>query len=325
MQYSIVMIDETPFCFWDLDIRKKNEDFIQGYDPMYFEVVSSMMYHYLDEGNLSDKEKQYMSFGIRLLLSQITEAFFSLLTASLQSPDCIYGWLFKYRSNQLHSVINKISKDIPIKNKLKLTDISWQSISNIIHQFKLEDMEKEKSIKEKFALFWGRMAKEFQSEDFLSVYNSMKHGYRVSPGGVFVAFGLEKIPGKAVSPKDMQSLGGSKYGASHYYIDEKISDGKNIRLRQRTTNWCPRSIWEQIALLRISISNVLSFLKIYHRHDPKDVQFTWPEDLKDFDRDLQQSPGVLNVSFDFEIQERDIKKYSKNDLVELWNKTYSLD
>jgi len=325
MQSALIMVDENPYCFWDWDLRNKNEEFLREYDPMYFESLSSMFFHYLDEEEeFSDEQRQYMSFGLRFLLSQAAESLFALMAATLQAPDCIYGWLFKYRGNQLNSVIGKIASGIPVRNKFKLSQTTWDSISNLIHSFQLEDKEKELRIKQKYGEFWSRLSSDFLSDEFSSIYNSIKHGYRAHPGGMFVSVGRETVPGQAAKPEDMVPLGGSKYGATYYYSDPDIDDNRNIRLRKRTTNWSPRALWYQIALIRYSMSNLISFLRLQHGHDPKDAQFIWPENLEDFSKDLETTPGTLNVSFDMQISEKHIKKLSKEEMIAIYDKHFGV-
>jgi len=282
------------------------------------------MFHYLDEAeDISDKDRQYMSLGIRNIHAQATETLFALMSATLQAPDCVYGWLFKYRIHQLNSIVTKIRNGDFLRNKFRLPNITWSVISNLIHTFTLEDKERETAIKHQYADFWSRLSSEFISSEHTSIYNSIKHRYRARPGGMFLSIGKEKIPGQPANPEDMQTLGGSKYGASYYYIDPKTSDSKNFRLRIRTTNWSPKGIWIQIALIRFSISNLISFLRIQHGHDPKDSPFIWPENIDDFTEDLKTTPGTLNASFDIVISDRQIQKLTKKELIALYDEHFS--
>lgn len=325
MQSVIVMINKNPLCFWDWDIRKNNEEFISNYDPLYFDTIASLLYHNLESEESTKEQKQYFSFALRSYLSHASECLFSLLGATLQSPDCVYGWLHKYTTNDLNSLIDRISIGDKIHNKLMLSNVDWESLSNTINSFFLKDKVKSIRIKKQYAEFWQRLASEYRSRDFTNTYNSMKHGFRATPGGVFVSFGIEKSFGEKANRKDMKSLGGSKYGASFYYEEYPTKSKHNIRLCEKTVNWLPKNIWYQIGLIRLSLSNIISFLKIYHNHDPKSVQFAWPENLDDFEFDLHNVMGALSATWKIDINESDIRDVTKEEIIQLYNKNYTVE
>ncbi|MCH8011300.1 MAG: hypothetical protein IIA61_05035 [Candidatus Marinimicrobia bacterium] len=325
MQFVIIMINNKPFCFWDWNIKKKNEEFISEYDPLYFDTIASMLHHHLEDEKTTKKQKQYISFALRSYLSHAAESLFALLGATLQAPDCIYGWLFKYRNSDLNSLIDNISKGARIRNKLRLSYVDWESLSNTIHQFELEDQEKNNKIKRHFADFWQRLSSEYRSKDFENIYNSIKHGYRARPGGVFISFGLEKTHGKPATPNDMKSLGGSEYGATYFFEEFPTNSNHNIRLHEKTINWLPKNIWYQIGLIRLSLSNIISFLKLYHNQDPETAQYAWPENLEDFEFDLRNTTGTLGFTMNIEVKKSDIRDISKEEITQLYDKHYMVE
>jgi len=287
---------------------------LQEYDPLYFEKVSSLLYHYIEEaGDFEEQARQYLSFSLRLLLSQATESLLALIAAALQAPDCVYGWLYKYRNSQLREIVEKINNGSPLRNRLSLNPVTWDSITKRMLAVDFKDEEKGKRVCDEFSLFWTRLARDFLSEEYSCVYNSMKHGFRASPGGMYIAIGKEDIPGEA--SKSMHSLGGSKYGATYLYPDPKISRDRTLRLLSKTVNWSPKGIWFQIALIRFSINNVLSFLKVINGVDPETVQFMWPDNLDDFKRDLETSPKALSFTMNQEISSNIIRYFTKEEML----------
>ena len=277
MQYSIIVVDDTPYCFWDWDIKGKNIDFIKHFDPKYFEYLAAMHYRIIDSEDSDNKEKQYSSIAIRNAYSHALETLFALMGAMFQAPDCVAGWLKKYKTVELYSLVKKIHRNQKFRKKIILSEYSWKGISETVHQFKLEDETKTREIKDNFAAFWQRLANDFLDKEFQSEYNSIKHGYRVQPGGFKLAFGLQTEFGKPAPPEKMQLLGGSDYGSTFFIEEYPAGDKNNIWLRRKSRNWLPKNFVHALNLISMSIENIKSFLLIVNGIDPQEVRFSWPE------------------------------------------------
>ncbi|HEV7746101.1 MAG TPA: hypothetical protein VGO56_13965 [Pyrinomonadaceae bacterium] len=89
-------VNETPYCFWDLDVHGKNLEFVNKIDPKYFEHIADL------HGELLEADqKQYAAAALRLAYSHGLETLFALLCPAVQAPDCVIGWFLKYRNSEL--------------------------------------------------------------------------------------------------------------------------------------------------------------------------------------------------------------------------------
>ena len=66
------LVDETPCCLWDTDIRQRNLDFLDSIDPGYFEHIAD-----LHGESLEGDEKQYAATALRVAYFQGLETLFA--------------------------------------------------------------------------------------------------------------------------------------------------------------------------------------------------------------------------------------------------------
>lgn len=313
IQCALFAIDETPLCLWDLDIGKHNMDFINSIDPGYFEHIANIHSQLLD-----GEEKQYAANALRLAYSQGLESLFALLCATLQAPNCVVGWLLKYRNNELDSVVKKISERRPIYSKFQVNHMSWDTVATIIlSHLSASDSEKDKRIVKSFGRLWTRFASDFLNDNRSNEYNSMKHGTRAKMGGFSLALGLEDTPGVPAPPERMRTVGYSEFGSS-FFVAERLHDSRNFRVRQQALNWNPENIIYGLRFVALSISNVVSFLKIANGIKENDVQFTYPSDESTFEEPWKRSTG-MNIGFNSPIEEGDIRPVSKEDILSVYS------
>jgi hypothetical protein len=109
IHYSRFAVHETPYCLWDWNIRKLNLDFLETINPGYFEHVAN-----IHGQALESDEKQYAATALRVAYSHGLESLFTLLCAMVQAPDCVAGWLLKYRNKELFDVVRKIDQGSPV-------------------------------------------------------------------------------------------------------------------------------------------------------------------------------------------------------------------
>ena len=311
-QHSSFMIDDVPWCVWDWNLGELNATFIDGLDPSYFEYLAEVHGCALD----SKASDQHAAVALRTSYHHAMEAFFALLGAMIQAPDCVIGWLHKYTNQQLESLVLKINKRLPVKGKLKLKDFSWKGLAAVVFtHISLPDKVKEQRIKDEFGKFWGRLADDFVSPKCTAEYNSFKHGMRLRACGFNLAAGLEGVPGVACPPEQMQSLGGSRYGSSIYVADRFDGVDKcNIRLTHHARNWLPGEFIARLTLLAISMRNVVSFLKIILGAKPNEQQFVWPSDFALFEACWQGGVGVVDASVNLVLTKDDIAPRTKDEI-----------
>lgn len=322
MQHTPIFIDDRPFCFWDHDLKGKNIDFLEGFDPNYFGFLANSFYDIITDEDQPSENQQYAAIGIRNTYSHASETLFAILFGSLQAYDFIPGWLYKYRPRDLYSLIEKFNSHQPFRLKITPDELSWNGLSNMINQFETESAEHTLEIKNQFGLFLQRTASQYLDDDFRKEYNSIKHGLRVKPGGFKAAFGIETIPGKPTLPENMQSLGGSLYGSSFFTEELPTDDSRNIRLRNKSLNWIPKNFYLGVKLICELLSNIKSFLLTANRVDNTTLTYHWPSNIKTFEEQFRESPGILSMNFDLIVNPKDINTLSKNEITELFDTRY---
>lgn len=67
-----------------------------------------------------------------------------------------------------------------------------------------------------FSTLWYRFAGDYLNENLIAEYNSLKHGFRINPGGFKLMVGPESTPGVAAPAERMTSLGSSEFGSSFF-------------------------------------------------------------------------------------------------------------
>lgn len=296
-QYGLFLVDERAFCLWDQDVKKINLDFLNDIDPEYFEYLADVNFEKL--GDEKEETHQYAALAIRTAFSQGLETLFALLFASIQAPHCVPAWMNLYKNNELYSLVRKINEYKKINSLLKVQVLNWSTISEAIYEaLLLDDKEKESTIKRGFGQLWSRFAAIFLQDDFGNEYNSIKHGLRIRTGGFSFAMGVQDAPGIPAPKERMMLMGKSKFGTSYYDINRIGSMKEHVQIRRNSRNWDPEDMVWGLKLISISISNVISALKIHNGIKPDDVQFHWPSDLESFNGPWKRSRtlGVTSMT-----------------------------
>jgi hypothetical protein len=318
LQYSFFLVDERPFCLWDIDLKKRNLEFLESLDPSYYEYMANLHIQNIGEDDdARSKESQHAALAMRTVYSQALETLFALISAFIQAPRCIPAWINLYQNHELRNVIDKIHNHKHLLSQIKPEFLSWSSISEIVFQsLVFEDKEKEASVKDGFAQLWSRFASDFLDKEFNREYNSIKHGLRVRPGGFSFAFGPQSKPG--VPAEKMTLLGKSDFG-SGYLTADKIGDwNHHVQMKRHNRNWHPEDLGWGLHMAAMSISNVQSGAKILNGVKPEAVQFHSPTDLSAFLEPWNRSHkiGVTSMSgFGILIQPDYIEPFPKKRII----------
>jgi hypothetical protein len=319
LEFAVFMVNDKPYCLWsDKNIKEYSLQFLNKIDPGYF--------IYQADTNLKKlnykKYKQHAALAIRTAYSHGLETLFSLICASIQAPYCIPGWLLLCSNTQLKKIVSKINSHEQVNTLFKNQPLNWENISRTVHaQLVLEDKEKEDAIKNNFGDLWGRFAAEFLSDAFSKEYNSIKHGFRVKPGGFSFALGTEEFHGAHASQENMQLIGKSEFGSS---FEDCINIGENkrhIQLRLNSMNWDPEDMVWGLYLVSMSISNIVSFLKVINGVDATKVKYSWPSDTDTFLEPWQRKKllGVTSLTgLATKIPVELITNYSENELLDFY-------
>lgn len=310
MQNSIFLVNDEPYCLWDVDLQARNFQFLKGLDADYFD--------YCLKAHAETDDEQRAVVALRISLHHAIETLFSLIGALVQAPDCAYAWIAKCKTDELRTFVRRIAREnSKIHNRLNIESVSWQTISEVVFQTYLPGTERQRETIEKFAGFWERLADDFLEQDSIDEYNSIKHGFRIRRGGFSIAIGVE--PAYGVSPPDdqMQPLGHSEFGASFFTIESIRSDKKDraVRARSRSVNWSLENIMLSFQLAYLSINNVISALKIINGWKTSECKFLRPENGQDFEKPWNYHPGVSSFTIDYNIDETNTLKTTKQDLL----------
>ncbi len=314
LQYRFFVVDEKPYCLWDTDIKERTIKFLESVDPTYFMHVADTHFESLAEAN-----SQQCALVIRSTYAQSLETLFALIGAAVQSPYCVPGWILKYGSHDLRSVVKKIQDHQPLLSHLQRKNLSWAIIAEaLLAWLALEDKNKECSIKTSFAKLWSRLASDFLDETSIHEYNSIKHGLRLRAGGFSLALGREETPGVPAPAENMRLWAKSEYGSS-FLVSEKFGQMKHhIHFVHHAHNWNPEDLVWGIHLVSISISNVLSALKILNGIPSERVRFEWPNDLASFDEPWRRAITLGTRAMSFQptvIPEELITPFSKEEIL----------
>jgi hypothetical protein len=214
------------------------------------------------------------------------------------------------------TAITKGNASFPIK--LNLDHVTWEEISKTINRFSYKDENRTIETKKLFGTLWTQFAKDFIDEYSVWEYNSIKHGFRITPGGFTVEFGIEDNYGVPAPPEKMEVLGSSEFGNS-FFRAEQIVDSKddpNLRIARINIAWNPEAIAYSLLLISNSISNVISFLKIINGVDPSTVSFTRPVENDIFEKPHADPPSLSRFSMNYQITEESIIRLTREQLKE---------
>jgi hypothetical protein len=314
LQNTIIVVNEEPYCIWEVDLAKRNTEFIEGIDVDYFEYLLNL--------HLDSEDKKRASIALKTTLHHAIETFFSLLGAYIQAPDCAYAWVAKCSNTNLRSLIKKVAdRDSSLFKRLNIEDISWETLAELIFQRYMPNTERAEITKKSFAKFWSRLAHEFLDDKNIDEYNSLKHGFRVRSGGFSLAIGKQPKKGVEAPKEEMASLGGSEHGTTFIRLEPigKIKNNRSFRSRKLSLNWKLEKVILQLQLVSASIVNIVSALKIANGIKASECKFSIPEKREDYEKPWSFSPGVISASFDFVIDETEVEPTTKKQLIQILN------
>jgi hypothetical protein len=270
IQQVQIIVNQSPFCFWDIDVAKSNSEFIEAIDPEYYDHISKQGV----EG-LSSEKKHYFALSLRSNYYHSLETMFAFICATVQSPRYVIGWMQKYSNEDLRQLIENIDKGSDgVRNAFGKERLSWEEISRIILPFKLADTVQDQTFHNHQKAVLEKFAKDFLDSNNVAEYNSIKHGLRTTFGGFSLSFGLEEKPGEAAPPDKMEKLSGSDYG-SKFYIIKRMSDGNkvNLKVKNHHINWNPISLSKKIHLVSKTIRNTLLTMKLLNGIEVQEPTF----------------------------------------------------
>lgn len=319
LYHAIIVVDDEPYQVWEVDLPRRNLEFLNSIDPEYFDYIRST------HGESEDKQRA--SIALRTAYHHALETFFSFVGAYVQAPDCAYGWVSKCSNATLGRVVDRINTGgDDLFTKLNITSASWPEIARLVFEcYKPGSNEQNETI-DLFAKLWRRLASEFLDERRINEYNSIKHGFRVHSGGFSLRVGREHEYGVAPPESEMKSLGGSEYGTSFFTLEQIGEDrgNRSLKSRQHSLNWRLEKVAILLRLLTHSLSNVLAALKVANGVKPGTVKFTRPAESEIFHKAWSYSSGVTCFNVACQIEDASVPATTRRELIETiesWKKT----
>jgi len=142
----------------------------------------------------------------------------------------------------------------------------------------------------------------------------MKHGMRIAPGGSSLSFGVEPSPGE--SPESMKVLSSSRYG-SRFFQSQKVGQtSHHMRIQRTSLNWSALAMAQRLALVSMSINNIISALRVGHGLDASGVDFQRPISPELFEDAFREDVGVRSIRFDSVVKIQPVDEVSRAELLE---------
>jgi hypothetical protein len=303
-----------PHCVYDWQLRDKNLRFIAGIDFDYFTYIAT---RHADD--LEGLEKQRAATALRIAYHHAIETFLTVMGSAIQSPDCVFGWALKCKTDELRSLISDVTANrTHVFNELALSSVTWAEVARVI--FEPCPANAKADIVKSFGAFWNRLAQEFLTEAHQQEYNSLKHGFRIKPGGFSLSYGEEEQPGIPAAPEKMKLLGACEFGSSFLVATPPLGrvckkGEPSFYTRFNALNWNPESLRWALELIGMSIQNVVAFLRRVNG-DTLPLQFVLPDDPSDFAKPWANGPSVLKMSFDVDVRDECVEPLTNETIFE---------
>jgi hypothetical protein len=317
MHQSSFVIDETPYCVCEWDLLERNLRFLESVDPTYFKYIAVTQSQALR--NEDEKIRQPASLALRMTYSQGLETLFAFIFATIQAPECIAGWLLKYRVVDIVNLLSKIRRRKPILSVLKSERPSWRNIASTIFSYAAK--ENIDDLTSLFSGVWESLSSDYLSKNFGDEYNNIKHGLRIRTGGFSLAIGSQKQP--EIPAKQMYLLGKSNYGST-FFVPEKIGNAKaHFRIKQTSRNWRVERFTIGLELISLSLVNILASLRIQNGVKRETVEFVWPSNPDLFNQFFTVLPSEC-VSIDYPVDESDISVTEREEILGRYDKAIKI-
>ena len=322
-QYCLYKIDEKPYCCWELDVKKRNIEFLNKIDWEYFIFQSELFGKELDGEN-----KQKAALAIRNIYHHAMETFFLLVCSTLQAPYCVYAWMFHAKTGDIRNVIRKLTKsDNSLFTNFRLEEKDWQSLSSMIHFINVSAEYKipnQKELAKQFTRLWSSLSERFLDDYSIKEYNAIKHGLRTSIGGFTVNIGPKGTLNVPERHNEWRSLGSSEFGSSFYVIEQlinaSIKDNPNYQSTRYHLNWNPKLLVDVIKLIAISINNFVNFLKFINGVEPEKTPYFIPETDELFNNYWEYTHSLSQMKFDIDIKPEQIQPFGSQEIISFFEK-----
>ena len=270
MDKKLFMVSKKPLVLWGDNLDRANRNYLDDIDGDYFFSVAETLYAKAKGRGLSSKRAR---LALRFLYLNSLETFFALLSASIQAPDCVMGWLMKYQVNDVRAILRAINNNEQMFNKWNLDTVNWENVFQALFPFSRKISHYER-IETAFCTAWKILNSDFLKEISQREYNSIKHGFRCC---------FNPIRSLSITSEGNSfNLRGSRSGSAFPVESEIVGLEKefakcNFTYSTVYNSWQPHKLLSRIKLISISINNVANALKRVNHQGKLKISFLWPE------------------------------------------------
>jgi hypothetical protein len=298
----------TPHCVWDGDLAERSRRFLLSLDPGYFQYQAEVYRDRL----LAKPDDVRAALSLRTAYLHGLESVVSLIGAILQAPRAIPGWILRCSTKDLIGLVREIDQGKVHYLEVKLPSCTWLDVSRFVHDVKGDDTERQ-AIVVGFAETWAGFARDFLSDELRAEYNSIKHGFRVRPGGFSMRVRPETTPGVAESETDWHVLGGSPYGTQ--FLRCESADKNNFRLRDFAVNWSPANMIYGLFMIAASFRNLVARGLVLSGGEPGPGSMWSPPDGSWYSSPWKEGVPLRSSSVDFVFKMDEVTPMSRDEIL----------
>ena len=304
----IFVVNDEPYEIVDFDVKNKNRDFIEGIDAEYFSYILKIH----STSDTDDSNRSYIA--LRNALHHGMETLFALLGAYLQAHICAYAWIALYKNVELNKLIEKINKNEFVFTRLKINELSWDTLANHIFHCNSSTSNEQKNIAKSFGALWGKLANEYLDANNKNEYNAFKHGFRAQSGSFSLFCGIQEFEG--IPSNDMKHVGTSEYGSSIFKLElvNSIKGNRLYKSKVVSSGHSKEKILILLQLVYLSIKNIKLSFKIINGIDIKNEAFIIPKDISIFEQPWNYICSINNLVTDTVIDNQNELFFDKRQL-----------
>jgi hypothetical protein len=315
-KYFVFKVNDEPYALWDADIAERTNAFLNAIDPEYFSYLGEIHIQNMD----SAENKHRAATVLRMTYLHGLETLMTLIGATVQAPQAPYAWVALAKTTWIRSVISQISSgDCGLDSEFTTWNRTWEELVKIVFQSAPSTDGWTSKTPAAFATAWRLLAREFLNEDNQREYNSLKHGFRILSSGVHIRIGKQTAKGVPASPKDMNYLGGSDTGSTFFTLESAGPDNAKTRSRisaLHTVNWAPLDMLLNLKVVDVSISNIISYLRIVNGADPVTTLWHSLENFEQLSSNVGPRGGITAIKWRAPINAESIELTTKASLSE---------
>lgn len=236
-------VNEKPCAVWYYT-KKDYERFLDMIEPYYFAFQVELL-----KPQLQGEHKQLAATSLRSVYAHALETFIALNLAVLQAPNCVEGWLLKYKNQDLYELNDRLLSGKAFWTKPTLPAYDWKSaVETIYRTVKYDDLHLVTEWYNYFSIDFGNAKRQAE-------YNSVKHGLRA------LSTPFRMIIGPVESDADGITFE-SDFGIGFHEIERLVpEDNINFHIDYHRLNWSDTHVAESTVMLSMLMTNLVSCIR----------------------------------------------------------------